>query len=137
MAKFQLQEGEKVIERARARDLRGDTKCSWELILTDRRIVVTRTRTSDWAFMFGFLGGLLGAAFSDSRLEYQVSRAELASATATSAKELSVVSTGEGYAITRFDLKLKDAAAWADRLHRWAAGAPDAEMPRATVVKRD
>lgn len=137
MAKFRLQEGEKVIERARARDLRGDTKCSWELIVTDRRIVVTRTRTSAWSFMFGFLGGLLGAALSDTRLEYQIPRGELGSATATGAKELSVVSTGVGYAVTHFDLKLQDAAVWADGLHRWSAGAPDAELPRATVVERD
>jgi hypothetical protein len=134
MAKFRLQDGEQVIERARAHDLHGESRDASELILTDRRIVVTRTRVSALTFMFGFLGGLLGAALSDTRVEYQIPRGEFAEATATGAKELSVRSTGEGYGVTHFDLKLKDAGGWAERLHRWAASAPDANLPRATVV---
>jgi hypothetical protein len=133
MAKFRLKEGEQVIERARAQDASGHWNEHCELILTDLRIVVTRTKRSGLG-VFGILGALVGEAFTETRLEYQIARGELASAEATAPKELSVVSTGEGYLITRFDLKLKDAPGWADRLHRWSAGAPDANLPRATVV---
>jgi len=137
MARFRLKEGEQLIEKARVRDMRGESRDAYELVLTNQRVAVTRTHLSPMVFLFGLFGGLLGAAFSDTRLEYQILRERFASATATDPKELSVYSTGEGYAVTYFDLKVKNAAAWAERLQRWATTTPDADMPRATVVKRD
>jgi len=132
MAKFRLKEGEQVIERCRAKDSGGDWQDQGELILTNQRIVVTRTRSSG---ALGLLGALLSPP--ETRIEYEIKRDRFESAEATSAKELTVRSTGEGYAMTRFDLKLKAADAWADRLHRWAADASQAELPTATLVRRE
>lgn len=135
MAKFRLQEGEQVIERCRAKDSGGAWQDQGELILTDQRIVVTRTRASGLAGAFGLIGALISPP--ETRVEYEIKRGRFESAEAASPKELTVRSTGEGYAMTRFDLKLKGADAWADRLHRWAADAPQSDLPQAKLVKSD
>ena len=135
MAKFRLQEGEQVIERKRVRNVVADLREDYELILTERRIVVTRTRRPAFGVIFGLLGALISEGFRDTRIEYEIVREKFGSAEATSKNELDVRSTGEGYLLIHFDVRIKDAAAWAERLQRWAAGEAS-EVATATVVKR-
>lgn len=136
MAKFRLQEGEEVIDRARCRDVSGHWNEQRLVILTDRRIVVVNATTSLVGAIFGAYGALRSAGVG-CRIVYAIARDQLLSAEATSTKELTARSRGEGYAVTRFDLRLKHAAGWADRLHRWAAGlADDAKLPTATLRER-
>ena len=135
MAKFRLKEGEQVIERKRVRNVAGDHRDDYELILTERRIVVTRTRRPALGAFFGLLGALISEGFRDTRIEYEIVREKFGSAEATSKNELAVRSTGEGYLLIHFDVRIKDAAAWAERLQRWAVGVASA-VATATVVKR-
>jgi hypothetical protein len=135
MAKFRLMEGEQVIERKRVRNVAGELRDDYELILTERRIVVTRTRRPALGAIFGILGALIGEGFKDTRIEYEIVREKFGSAEATSNNELDVRSTGEGYLLIHFDVRIKDAAAWAERLQRWGAGEAS-EVATATVVKR-
>jgi hypothetical protein len=136
MAKFVLEEGEQVIERARAENQQAGVKRGpGELVLTDRRVVLTDARNVSWAgAMFGALGGLFAGAFRDVRISCSIRRDEFASAEAAGKRELTIKSTGEVY-VTRIDAKIKDAATWADRLQRWAVG-ETMDVASARVVKR-
>lgn len=135
MAKFRLKEGEQVIARKRVGEVAGDHRDQYELILTERRIVVTRTRRPALGQIFGILGALIGEGFADTRIEYEIVREKFSSAEAISKNEIDVRSTGEGYLLIHFDARIKDAAGWAERLQRWGAGEAS-EVATATVVKR-
>jgi len=136
MAKFVLEEGEQVIERARARDYsQGMESGGGELILTDRRVVLTDSKNRGWMAMLGLLGALFAGALHETRIVYTIRRDELASATATAKRELEVRSTGKGYAHIKFYARVKDAATWADRIQRWGVG-ESLETASARVVKR-
>jgi hypothetical protein len=132
--------GETVLERAQVTDVgraQNTHKTIGELVLTDRRIVVTLSSTNG-AWGFGVVGALLNAAFGErTRIEYQIRRDEFGEVEVTGPKELKVRSKGEGYAMSWFEVRIKDPDEWAQRLHRWASGGShNATLPTAKLVDR-
>jgi hypothetical protein len=139
MAKFALAPGEQLVERIRVTSAGPRAlRVPGELILIDRRVVVTGEQGDPGrkagAFL-GILGGLFDALMTRVAITHQIPRARFASAEVTSKTEIEVRSDGEGYGMIWFEVAVKDPQQWADRLHPWAAGAPAAQpLPTARLV---
>jgi hypothetical protein len=138
MAAFALDDGEHVLHRERVRNVR-EKYVECELILTDRRIVLTSADAKPNALVvFGALGGVLGALLGrgKARVSHEVRRERFGRVARDGQRDLRIESTGEGYGKTFFDLETKHADDWADRIHAWAAGSEPAPLPPAKLVDR-
>lgn len=146
MAKLVLADGEHVVRRASARDLGRPTRhheLTHELVLTDRRVVVLRTPYGPIVPILGAIVSVIVMLFGRAtgggpRIEYSIARADFATVEVVDGrKSLLVRSTGDGYAMTWFELELAKPDEWTALLQRWAAGDVfDATLPTATLVER-
>src|SRR5262249_32378840 len=128
MARFELEEGERILRREPVSSVDGNGKSTPKLlILTDRRIVLASDGSSaplTGALFGGALGGLLGGLWSAAKgdtLVAQIERADFAEVEVTGKKSLKVRSRGEGYAMSWFEVTLKKPDEWVERIGAWAA----------------
>jgi hypothetical protein len=120
VAKFEIESGERVIERLRVANTR-DAHAACQLILTDRRIVLTALDTKPgFAQMFGLLGALFDRRAA--KVSHQIQRDKLGDIEVTGKRDLKVSSSGEGYARQWFEISIKNPQLLADHIERWRAG---------------
>lgn len=142
MGGFVVEDGESILFRERVDNVR-DRHAACELIVTDRRVVLTSfdTKAATRGLMiFGALGGLLGGLLSGAtkQLTHQIRRDRFGSVEVTGKRDLRIDSAGEGYGKTFFEISIKQPQQLADRIHRWAAGQLDAaELPTMVVRPRE
>src|SRR5262245_611129 len=116
MARFVLEPGEAVTYRQMVGNVR-DSHAACELILTDRRIVLTATDTKPgWSSLFGFVGALLDRR--PTVISHQFRREDFDQVTTTGGRDLRVESKGEGYARVLFDISTKKPEQLVERIHR-------------------
>jgi hypothetical protein len=147
VAKFVLEVGEATIGKYAVNLIEAAKRVSAELVITDRRLVVSVVPGGDRSIgVFGMLGGvfagLLGGladAARGERVAYTIRRDKMESVEAGERKLIVFHDSGEGYAHTSFAIESKESfSVWQERMHRWAAGESHvASLPSATLVKRD
>lgn len=135
MASFALEPGEQLLHRERVRNAR-DHSVACELILTDRRVVLTAVDAKPSAWMMLGVFSVLGALFDHRKtfVSHEVRRERFESVERTGKRDVKVASTGELYGRTWFEFTTKEADVWIDRLHVWAANGTSAPLPPARVI---
>ena len=138
-----LAAGENILRRAHIADIAGAVArreaATNELVLTDQRVVVLRSKQPPAMLvgLLGVLGWLFKVVSEGARSEYEIRRADFATAEVAETNALLARSRGEGYGMTWFEVTVKNPSEWVDALHRWAAGEPiDANLPVTRTIER-
>jgi len=145
MATFELEVGEQVIHREHVTTVVDDKEVDGEVILTDRRIVLTAEKLSRRGVLSGprilrlglfndWFGNLFKLATSRARMIHQIRRDDFEEAERVDPTTIYVRSQGEGYGRTWFRYMSDATTAWLDRLNVWCSGEP--ARPNTTVVRR-
>lgn len=143
MAQLVVEDGEVIQFRQRVGNTR-ENHVACELIVTDRRLVLTSVSTKTTGFSaFGVVGALASGLFkrfvsgSDKpQVTHSIRREQFHKAEVTGTRDVLIESTGTGYARQWFEISLEYPQHLVERIERWAAGHLEVvELPTAIIRK--
>jgi hypothetical protein len=133
VAKFALEDGEKMLHRERVSDAHTWVGC--ELILTDRRIVLTSrdTKRRRRPIAHGFIAAVIEELLAGRKTyaSHEIRRARFTSVERIGKREVKIDGTGEG-----FKIATEHADEWVAWIHAWATGETPEPLPPAKLVDR-